>query len=30
MRLDDQDQIVDWARRAVTAAKAAPNKKKRK
>jgi DNA transformation protein len=27
--LDDQDQIVDWARRAVAAAKAAPKKKKR-
>jgi len=27
--LDDQDQIVDRARRAVAAAKAAPKKKKR-
>jgi DNA transformation protein len=28
--LDDSDTVVDWARRAVVAAKAAPKKKKRK
>jgi DNA transformation protein len=27
--LDDQDQVVDWARRAVAAAKAAPKKKRK-
>jgi len=29
-RLDDPDTVVDWARRAVMAAKAAPKKKKRR